>query len=147
MRRIFSLLLFSSLALHLTSCSSANLYVRSEYYSRQNLASYAVDTPDPRKDSSDFGQRLVIGWSMTESVFQSAPSELVLRVKLKNGEEKVSKIVLTKRQGRTFYPIFGNDYTKKGGLQSYLVQLESGGKVLTSSKHKLWVQKINGPAE
>lgn len=141
MKHIFSLLPF--LSLFCVSCSTAHLHVRSEHYSRQDLASYAMDTPDPRKTSADFGQRLVIHWQVTENTFQKGPLELVLSVKLKNGEEKKSKTVLTKREGRTFYPIFGNDYVKKGGLQSYLVELKSCGKTLTSSQHKLWVKKIN----
>jgi len=141
MKHICSLL--PLLSFFFASCSTAHLYVRSENYSRQDLASYAMDTPDPRKTSPDFGQRLVINWQVAESTFQKGPLELVLSVKLKNGEEKTSKTVLTKRQGRTFYPIFGNDYVKKGGLQSYFVELRSCGKTLTSSQHKLWVKKIN----
>ena len=139
MKRIFSALVFLT---YFTSCSSTKLDVRSEYYSKQDLASYILDTPDPRKNSTDFGQRLNIDWGMNQETFEKANPELVLYVRLKNGEEKVSQIMLTRRQGHTFYPIFGNDYTKKGGLQSYLVQLKSDGKVLASSQHKLWVEKI-----
>jgi len=128
--------------LFLTSCSGADLSVRSEYYSREHLASVRVDTPDPRKDTNSFGQRLIINWKVSEETFQKAPLELVLHVMLKNGEEKTSKVLLSKREGQTFYTIFGNDYQKKGGLQSYKAELQSGGKVLTRSKHKLWVDKI-----
>lgn len=131
-----------ALALVATGCSSADLTVRSEYYSREHLASVRVDTPDPRKESNTFGQRLIIGWKVSESTFEKAPLELLLYVRLKNGDEKSSKVILNKREGQTFYPIFGNDYQKKGGLQSYKVELRSGGKVLTRSRHKLWVDKI-----
>ena len=124
------------------SCRKADLSVRSEYYSRDHLASVQVDTPDPKKESTAFGQRLCINWSVAEETFQEAPLELVLNVRLKNGEEKTTKIKLTRRQGQTFYPIFGNDYAKKGGLQSYRVELKSNGKTLTRSRHKLWVEKV-----
>ena len=142
MKKIFSLPLLSLFALFV-SCRSADLSVRSEYYSREHLASVKMDTPDPKKESSAFGQRLIINWTVSESTFKEAPLELLLLVKLKNGEEKTTKIKLTRRQGQTFYPIFGNDYAKKGGLQSYRVELQSGGKTLTRSRHKLWVEKIN----
>lgn len=128
--------------LGLTSCTKADLSVRSEYYNRQQLASFHVDTPDPKKMGDAFGQRLIIGWSVPEKTFQEAPLELELRVRLKNGEEKSSKIVLKKREGHTFYPIFGKDFTKKGGLQSYLVRLCSNEKILARSRHKLWVERI-----
>src|SRR5438067_995249 len=107
-------------ALLFTGCARPHLSVRSEHYSRQQLASYAIDTPDPRKDSNDFGQRLFINWSVPEKTFKEGPLELILQVRLKNGEEKSNKILLKKREGQTFYPIFGNDYMKKGGMQSYL---------------------------
>jgi hypothetical protein len=131
-----------TLCLFLTSCSKADLYVRSEYFSRDQLASCIIDTPDERKTNPEFGQRLIINWSMTENTFKTGPKELVLRVKLKNGEEKKSTLPLAGRQGRTFYPIFGNDYFKKGGLQSYRVELKSGSEVLAKSQHKLWVENV-----
>ncbi len=140
MKQLFLILALSFFLF--TGCTSAHLYVRSESYSRQDLASYKMDTPDQRKSSNDFGQRLVINWQVSESTFANGPLELVLNVRLKNGEEKESKMALKTRQGRIFYPIFGNDYTKKGGLQSYLVELKSAGTTLTSRRHKLWVQKI-----
>ena len=135
---------FASLLLtfFLVSCSRAQLKVDCEYYDKQRLASSIVDSPDPRKNGSDYGQRLILNWHVTDSAFAEGPLELVLRVRLKDGEEKTSKILLKKRQGRTFYPIFGNDYTKRGGLQSYLAELKLNGKVIATSRHKLWVEKI-----
>ena len=135
-------LVLASISFLFCSCSKADLYVRSEYYSREQLASCIIDTPDARKTNPYYGQRLIINWSMTESTFTSGPKELILRVKLKNGEEKKSTLTLLERQGRTFYPIFGADFFKKGGLQSYLIELKEGKEVLAKSKHKLWVEKI-----
>jgi hypothetical protein len=125
-----------------SSCNRTKLSVRSEYYSRQNLASYIIDTPDPRKEGSDFGQRLIINWAVPENIFQQTKVTLVLQVRLKNGDDKLTRIVLRNRTGRTFYPIFGKDYTKKGGLQSYLVRLEANGETLARSRHKLWVERV-----
>lgn len=140
MKHFYALFLFVS---YLTvGCTGSKLDVRSEYYSRKNLASVVVDTPDPRKESSDFGQRLVLNWSVPEKTFREGDVELILCVRLKNGEEKTTRIALTKSHGKTFYPIFGKDYTKKGGLQSYFAKLQSQGKVLAKSKHKLWVEKL-----
>lgn len=141
MKYIAPFVLLSCLTLT-ASCRTTDLTVRSEYYNKEHLASYTMDTPDPRKNSSSFGQRLIINWSVPESTYQKGPLELVLRVRLKNGEEKNVKILLTKRAGQTFFPIFGNDFTKKGGLQSYFVELQSAGKTIDKNRHKLWVEMI-----
>lgn len=139
MKHYFFLFAFLTLC---TSCSNAHLSCRSEYFSRKNLASTIIDTPDPRKSSDEFGQRLVIRWKVTEKKFSEGHLVLVLTVRLKNGEEKKSKITLKTRTGHTFYSIFGNDFAKKGGLQSYKAVLMSNGKALATSRHKLWVEKI-----
>jgi len=123
-------------------CSHPMLQVRSEYFSRKELAASQVDAPDPRKESDNFGQRLCINWNVPNEVFNAAPVDLVLKVRLKNGEEKDTKIRLTKPNGATFYPIFGNDYFKKGGLATYWAGLQTQGKFIVKSRHKLWVKKI-----
>jgi hypothetical protein len=130
------------LILTLTACNKPTLSVRSEYYGRNHLASVHVDTPDARKESHAFGQRLMISWSVSESTFEEGSLELIVQVALKNGEIKTSKVVLTQRQGQTFYPVFGKDYTKKGGIESYRVELQSKGQIVAKSQHKLWVERI-----
>ncbi len=135
-------IIFFILILFCGSCAKADLTVRSEYYSRSSLASTYVDTPDPNKESTAFGQRLAISWSVLPPIFEQGPLVLELVVRLKNGEEKTAKITLKRHEGRIFYPIVGTDFTKKGGLQSYFVKLISNGKVLAKSKHKFWVENI-----
>ena len=140
-RTNLTIFIFSCIAL--SSCKKSTLEVKSEYFSRSSLASSVVDTPDPRKTGDAFGQRLVISWNVTQKEFDSSPISLVVHIKLKNGEIVTTKIDLSKREGSTFYPIFGKDFTKKGGLQSYLVELKSNKKTISICKHKLWVDKLN----
>ena len=137
-----SLTIFIFSCITLSSCQKSTLDVKSEYFSRNSLASSVVDTPDPRKSGDAFGQRLVISWNVTQQEFDSAPINLIVNIKLKNGEIVTTKIDLSKREGSTFYPIFGKDFTKKGGLQSYFVELKSNNKTISVCKHKLWVDKL-----
>jgi len=124
------------------SCATTALHVRSEYYGRNNLASCEVDTPDPKKTSDQFGQRLIISWQVPYETFRQTPCAIILQVRLNNGEETIHTIPLKTASGTMFYPIFGADYTQKGGLQSYFASLESAGKSIAISHHKLWAVKL-----
>jgi hypothetical protein len=134
---------FLPLLIFLASCSTKpHLEVESLYWSRRDLASSVVNTPDPEKQSRMFGQRVVISWSVSKKDFNSGPLELFIRVKLKDNEEIDQRIPLDNPSGTYYIPIYGDDFIKKGGLQSYSVQLLSGGKPIASRKHKLWVEPI-----
>jgi hypothetical protein len=124
------------------SCSHPSLHIRSEYFSKKDLASFAVDTPDPLKDTNYFGQRLTISWNVPSALLKTAPVEVRLIVRLANGEERTCHIPIEKSFGFTLYPIVGDDYTKKGGLQSYYAELKADGKPIAKSRHKFWVEKI-----
>lgn len=122
-----------------TSCKSPTLSVHAEYYSRQDLASYIIDTPDPKKQQSIFGQHLFITWN----AFHKAPLELKVNVLLKNGDRLEKTIPITKTSGNYSFPIVGKDYIEKGGLLSYKVELLSNGTVVETSRHKFWVEPIH----
>jgi hypothetical protein len=130
------------LLLFCTACKSPTLSVHSEYYTRQELASYIIDTPDPKKQQPIFGQHITINWNVSKKVFQEGPLELKLHVITKNGEMQEKNIALDKPSGTYIFPIVGKDFTEKGGLLSYKVELTSNGKEIATSKHKLWVDQI-----
>lgn len=136
MRVIFLLLFFCS------ACSNAPLSVQTEYFSRNDLASVIVDTPDPGKQQHIFGQRLYISWSVTEEQFEQ-PLELDCHIKLKNGQVLEQKIRLKLPVGTYIFPIIGENYTTNGGLLSYQIKLKANGKVLATTQHKFWVKKID----
>jgi hypothetical protein len=137
MKRLYciALLLFAS-------CTKPSLTVRSQTFDRTYLASYILDTPDPRKDNPQFGERLSISWFVPEKEYEKGHLELVVRIRFKKGNEQMKKIPLEEPYGHLLYPILGKEYTEHGGVLSYLITLESSGKILTQSKHKMWVDKI-----
>ena len=65
----------------MTSCQKTDLDVRSEYYNRKSLASYQVDTPDPRKSKLYGGQRIIISWRVDQETFDEGPLELLMKVR------------------------------------------------------------------
>jgi hypothetical protein len=136
MRIILLILLICS------GCKKAPLTVQTEYWGRHDLASYVIDTPDPKKNSQEFGQRLRIEWSIPKEQFVKAPYTLDLTVRLKNGQEYKESNPLEHASGEFIYPIFGVDFYQKGGLLSYEVLIQSEGKVIAERHHKFWVEKI-----
>ncbi len=128
--------------LFVTSCKSNTLSVETSYFTRKDLASSVVGTPDPTKQEAVFGQRLYISWNVAPPKFNEGPLELAIQVRLKKGALLEKTVSLTEPSGKFIFPITGNDYSKKGGLLSYQVKLFSSGKELASSKHKFWVDPI-----
>lgn len=126
----------------LCSCSSTSLTVRSQNFDRTQLASYIIDTPDPQKNNPPFGERLIISWSASMKDYTKDHLDLVLRIRFRKGKELEKTIHLTQRNGSLIYPILGKEYIENGGVMSYLITLESDGKVIGQSKHKMWVDKI-----
>ena len=126
----------------LVGCTTSSLDVTSQYWSRRDLASTIIDTPDPRKNDSNFGQRLLISWSVSKKIFNEGVLELHIKIKLKNGELISEVIPLQKASGCYPFPIYGDNFTKKGGLASYFVELQSNGHTIETYQNKLWVEPI-----
>jgi hypothetical protein len=138
MKHLIFLIIISSL----TSCSRKPLDVSTQYWSRKDLASVIIDTPDPAKNHPKFGQKILISWSVSKKILSQGPLELDLKVNLKNNERIYRKVLLKKRSGTYQFEIYGDDFTKKGGLLSYFVELQSNGKPINTKRHKLWVEPI-----
>lgn len=133
---------FFILAIALTACTKPGLTIRSEYFTKKNLASVHVDTPDPRKMSMDFGQRIILSWYLPKETFNAGQTTLTVRIRLQNGEEKTEAFPLTATHGTKIINVFGEDFTVKGGIQSYFASIDVNGKSVASSRHKLWSEKI-----
>lgn len=130
------------LALFVTSCNRPTLSVETGYFTRKDLASSHVGTPDPNKQNPIFGQRLYISWNVTPEEFANAPLKLHIKARLKKEGMLEKTVLLESAKGSYTFPIVGDDYTKGKGLLSYKVQLISGDKELAESRHKFWVEEL-----
>lgn len=124
------------------SCKQRELSVDTTYFTRKDLASVVVDTPDPDKEKPIFGQRLYINWEVTKQQFAMGPLELHIQLMLKKGSMMEDRIPLNEASGTYIFPIVSSDYTKEGGLLSYKITLLSNGKELAVTRHKFWVDQI-----
>lgn len=131
------------LTLLVTSCKQPTLAVETGYFTRKDLASSHVGTPDPNKQSPIFGQRLYISWNVTPEEFASGQLVLQIKARLKKEGMLDKKVPLDSPTGTYIFPIVGDDYTKGGGLLSYKVTLMSGDKELAKSRHKFWVEELH----
>jgi hypothetical protein len=137
--------IFLILAVLSTACARPSLDVRTDYFTKKQLASTQLDTPDPRKTSNDFGQRILISWHVPAATMKEGPCSLTLHVRYKNGEEYKEAWPITSSMGKKIFHIYGDDYSKKGGLLCYSATINSNGKAITKSNHKLWVEKVHQP--
>ena len=133
----FFLSLFSLVCL--TSCSSPSIKARSFYTSRQDLASYMLDTPDPDKTTTGLGQVLWVRWFCPQ-IDDEIVIDATLRFKDESDRHEIYPV--QSRYGWLMIEIPTDERTKKGDLVSYNIVLRRANTILTSTKHKLWVEKI-----
>lgn len=134
-------LIYFLLLLFVSSCSSTSLSVQTEYWNPKDLASVRVGTPDPEKNSNNFGQHIYISWTLPSNT-NVHHAFLQINIRLKNGELLQKTVPIQDHRGVYCYPILGDDYVKKGGLLSYLIVLFSDKKEVAVSKHIFWVDEV-----
>lgn len=142
--RIRSILLLLT-SFWLAGCSSSHLSVRTEYLSRESLASYYADTPDPQLEDPPIGQRLIISWCVPRAYLAYPDLHLRLIVRLHNREEISQLYAINQLFGTYVYEVEGKDYLESGGITTYKVDLMTGDTVLDEWEHPLWVELITFP--
>jgi hypothetical protein len=123
----------------LTACSSPRIQARSFYTSRKDLASYVLDTPDPEKSTMGLGQVIWVRWIIPH-VEEGVVIDATLR--FKNGSEKNTVYPLSSKWGWLMIEIPSEERAEKGDLLSYKILLRRNDEILSSTKHKLWVEKV-----
>jgi hypothetical protein len=124
-----------------SSCASPSLSVQTEYWSQKDLASVRIGTPDPEKDSQNFGQHVYISWKLPSKT-DLDNTFLQINVRLKNGELTQKIVPIKEHRGVYCYPIIGEDFSKKGGLLSYKIVLVANGKEVDECRHIFWVDTV-----
>lgn len=121
------------------------LTLYTDYISVESLASYYVNTPDPRLNDPPCGQRLVASWNIPVPLFEQGPIFLRLKIRFKNLEEETFVYQLNKPAGSYSYCIESETYCCKGEIVTFIADLESAGGVLCTWKHHLWAERITFP--
>lgn len=129
------------LALLLTSCGK-QLTVQTQYLTRHDLASYYVNTPDPLLDDPDVGQRLIVQWSLNQSIASFNEVYILLKLRFRNHEELTQRIDLKRAGGIYVYTLINEEYFRTRGIQTYKAELVADGCVLEEWRHTLWADLI-----
>lgn len=134
------ILFFSGLLFQ--ACQPPLLQVQTEFFSKKNLASQRVGTPDPIKDLCLTGQRLVINWNFPKNWSPDLEPILHLNMRFKKQQEETNYFLIHKRKGYCFYELTQQAYQEKGEIISYQVKIMDGNDLLCDWRHPLWSQLI-----
>ncbi len=134
-------ILFGSLLLGIVAACSKTPVVtaRTQYVDIKGLASVTVDTPDPKKDSAYWGEKLKIDWNTGN---EKSPVTLVARIRLRNGTEKRIEKKLVGKTGSEDISFDAHEFNLTGGIVSYKIELIANDKVIARSLHRLWIEPI-----
>jgi hypothetical protein len=141
LKLFFSSLGFS-LSFILSGCTLHRLDVQTQYLSHEYLASYHVETPDPRLLEPRIGQRLLIQWSLCAHEVQGEDVFLYLKVRFRNHEEQEIKVPISSKRGYYIYELANEAYCQSGGILTYDAEIRNSSCVLASWRHPLWAELI-----
>jgi len=124
-----------------TSCSGPPLQVEVKYISRENLASYYVNTPDPRLYYPKVGQELMIRWNIPEPMW-SEDLQLVVTLNMRDYTTREEAFTLKRASGHRVISVANEDYFKTGGILSFRAEVQQEGQPIYVRKHQLYVDLI-----
>ncbi|MCB1119575.1 MAG: hypothetical protein KDK65_06410 [Chlamydiia bacterium] len=130
------------LLLLLTSCSAREIRAYTQVVTCQDLASYHVKTPDPKIDCPDFGEKLVLSWSLLPSDLCYDDLHLDIIIRFKNNEEWVHAIPVTAHNETWVFPVINDLFCRTGGIKTYHLQICSSQGILVAEHHQLWTELI-----
>lgn len=135
------LLLFLCLAHLCVACAKPYLSVFYDYNSPSDLASVQVDTPDPRREAEEVGEKLFIRWALPKNDI-GKDCHLQIDLLYNNYEQEQENISLEGSSGTYVFKVSPQKYAETKGLRSYKIELVVDGKVCCQWVHQLWVELI-----
>lgn len=130
----------------LTSCSCP-LKVQTDYLTYKDLASYYVNTPDPRQNMTTVGQRLIVSWVVPKYYLDYDDLHLEVTVRFRTKEEVTEIFPISKTRGTYVFALLNADYFEKKGFLTYKVNLMGNGCVLEEWRHRIWTDLISFSSE
>lgn len=143
MKRLALCTLLTVATLTLAGCANENLYVQSKYVTYEDLASFHVESPDPRKDCPDTGHQLLVRWSLPTCAM--AANELILRLRMRYGNHEQQTLVtpIAERRGLFVYELLNDEYFCKEGIESYIAEIIADDEVIEEWRHQIWTDLID----
>jgi hypothetical protein len=136
-------LILLCLPLLFSSCYKNHLYVQQEWVDEKDLASYFVGSPDPRRKNPPVGQKIIVNWDFSRTLFLNEMGHILVTVHFWDLEEKMVEAPIDRRRGYASF-FFSNptkDPTKK--ILTYRVQIfKKDGTLFETWKHQFWTELI-----
>lgn len=126
----------------LNGCMKGYICVHTDYLSEESLASYYVNTPDPRRLCPDTGQRLIISWSVPQKLLYSEDLHLNIYLRYRNREIDQQVFAITQKSGTHMISTLNEAYYRTGGILTYKIELVGDGQVLEEWIHQIWANII-----
>lgn len=138
---LLSVIVFALLLL--TGCSGPQLTVYSRYHTPRELASYHVQTPDPRLHCiNSLGQSLYLDWHVPKKLMRTGPTWIECYVRLRNLEERCFSIPITSHSGHTSWWLMGAEWFRTGGIFTFKATLICNDRILQQVEHPLYSKLI-----
>lgn len=139
MKKIFLLFILLACA----GCSNnAHLSVQTLYFTRESLASYYAETPDPMLINPPVGQKLLVSWAVPRYFMDYEDLHLNIRIRFRNRKEVELNIPVERACGSYMYVVANEYFFETNGILTYKVDLIGGGALLEEWRHQLWHELI-----
>jgi len=112
---------------------------RTFYTSRNDLAAYVIGTPDPQIATKGLGQSIWVRWTAPKA---HENTHLDVTIRFNDESERHETYPIHNRFGWVMVEIKDTEYKEKKGLAAYSISLREGETILATTKHKMWVDKI-----
>src|SRR6202043_138623 len=110
--------------------------------SRENLASYIIETPDPYLNNPMIGQRIIITWTLKKRHLLYQDLHLKISIRFRNKKELILTHSITQAKGTYIYALLNQDYIDNNGILTYKVELIGDGYLLDEWLHQMWTKLI-----
>lgn len=140
--RYLKLFFFLFFIFHLTSCTPHKLAVQTRYFSREDLASFYVGTPDPLQNDPPVGQSLLFFFKLGNDFYSYQNISIRYKIRLADRTEVEDAFTLREPKGYFTYSLFGDDYFKSGGITTYKAELIGDGEIIEEWRQHLWKDLI-----
>jgi hypothetical protein len=140
-RIIPAFVLFAMVALS-SGCQRRLLTARSEAVNVEYLASYRVESPDPRRYCGYCGQNVIAEWDLPDKI--SCLPGLQLKLSMITSKHQLETITIPIKQpwGYYVYRNINDRLMKNGAVLTYKVEIFSQDQLITCWKQQGWVEWI-----
>lgn len=124
-------------------CRPPHLSVQTLYFTRESLASYYVETPDPMLLNPPQGQKLLVSWSFPRYFLCYDNLRLNIHIRLRNLQEIVFDVRPLKPCGTYTYVLSNEEFFDSKGILTYKVDLLGENTLIEEWRHQLWHELID----